>query len=92
MPSAVDLALGKMQRSLTTFFGRKEWAAAAVSKPASAAKESVAKKAADSKTAIGTKVNAVVKKAAVEKPAKLETRDPKKKKIYQARRKPWPAR
>jgi hypothetical protein len=66
--SAVGEALGKMQRLLTTFFGRKERAARAT--PA-------AKKAA-------------VKKVAAKKTAKLSPRGPKKKPIYQARRKSWP--
>ena len=80
--SAVGEALGKMQRSLTTFFGRRGRPAAAVSASVSKAKKTVAKKVAP-----GTE-----KKAAVKKPAKLSARGPKKKRIYQARRKPWPTR
>ena len=79
MASAIGEAAGKMQRSLTTFFGRKERPAAAISVPMAAARKSVVKKTA-------------VKKAAVKKPTKLSPRGPKKKGIYQARRKSWPSR
>jgi hypothetical protein len=87
LASAVTQALGKMRRSLTTFFGRKERTAAAVSAPASTAKKAAAKKA-----TLGAKKKAPVKKVAVQKPTKLSTRGPKKKRIYQARRKAWPTR
>jgi len=86
MASAVGEALGKMQRSLTTFLGRRG-RPAAVSAPVSTAKKTVAKK-----TTLGTKKKAAVKKAVLQKPTKLGPRGPKKKRIYQARRKPWPAR
>ena len=82
MASAVGEAVGKMQRSLTTFFGRRGRPAAAVSAPVSTTKKTVARK-----TTLGTK-----KKAAVKKPTKLSPRGPKKKRIYQARRKSWPTR
>jgi hypothetical protein len=81
MASAVGEALGKMRRSLTTFFGRKGRPAAAVSAPVSTAKKTAARK-----TTVGRK-----KKAAVRKRTKL-SRGPKKKGIYHARRKSWPAR
>lgn len=97
--SAVDQALGKMQRSLTTFFGRKERPAVAVSRPASMARKPVARKVVVRKTTIGakrtstgTKRSADVKRAAGEEPKKLRARGPKKKRIYQARRKAWPTR
>lgn len=87
LASAVDEALGKMERSLTTFFGRRGRPAAAASAPASTAKKKVVRK-----TTLGTKKRVAVKKAAEKKPTKLSPRGPKKKRIYQARRKPWPAR
>jgi ribosome-associated translation inhibitor RaiA len=99
MASAIGKSLGKMQRSLTTFFGRKGRPAAAVSKPARGARRTVAASAAvppatvrvpGTKTAV-TKAS-VQKKTAVKTPAKLSPRGPKKKGIYQARRKPWPTR
>jgi Sigma 54 modulation protein / S30EA ribosomal protein len=89
--SAVSEALKKMQRLLTTFFGKKGRTATAVSAPASkpkktkaAPKKSAAKKTATKKTA--TKKSAA-KKTAARKPTKLSPRGPKKKGIYQARRK-----
>ncbi len=82
MASAVGEAVGKMQRSLTTFFSRRGRPTAAVSVPVSTVKKTVARK-----TTLGTK-----KKAAVKKPTKLNPRGPKKKGIYQARRKSWPTR
>ena len=87
MASAVGEALGKMQRSLTTFLGRTGRAAAAVSAPVSTARKSVARKA-----TLSTKKKAAAKKAVLKKPSKLSPRGPKKKRIYQARRKAWPAR
>jgi len=90
--SAVGEATGKMQRSLTTFFARKGRPAAEVSAPVSTARKSAAKK-----TIPGAKKNAsvkktVVKKAAAKKPTKLSPRGPKKKGIFQARRKAQPSR
>ena len=86
--SAVRGALGKMKRSLTTFFGRKGRPAAELAEPVSKARKSVARKAtkkvATKKTA--TKKTAA-KKTAMKKPTKLSPRGPKKKGIYQARRK-----
>lgn len=87
MASAVGEALGKMQRSLTTFFGRRGRPAAVVSAPVSTAKKAVARK-----TTLSTKKRAAVKKVAVKKPTKLNPRGPKKKGIYRARRKAWPTR
>ncbi len=84
---AVSHALGKIQRSLTTFFGRRGRLAAAFSTPVPAGK-----KAAASKASLGPKEIAEVKKVAFEKPTKLSLRGPKKKGIYQARRKSWPTR
>jgi len=95
--SAIDEALGKMQRSLTTFFGRKGRTAPQTSASPAAAKKSVprktmAKKVLVKKTVVVAKKSTEVKKAEVEKPEKRRKRGPKKKRIYQARRKPWPAR
>lgn len=87
MAYAVSHALGKMQRSLTTFYGRRGRPAAAVSSPSSRGEKAVAMTA-----TLGTKIVARVKKVAVEKPTKLSPRGPKKKGIYQARRKSWPTR
>jgi pyruvate/2-oxoglutarate dehydrogenase complex dihydrolipoamide acyltransferase (E2) component len=91
--SSVTEALKKMQRLLTTFFGRKgrpaaEAAAPASQQPASQPKtKAAAKKTAVSKTA---KKKTAAKKAAVKKSTKLSPRGPKKKGVYQARRKSWP--
>jgi hypothetical protein len=87
MASAVSQALGKMQRSLTTFFGRRGRPAATALSPVSSGKKAVARKA-----TLGTKNGAEVKRVAVEEPTKLSPRGPKKKGIYQARRKSWPTR
>ena len=78
MAAAVGQALGKMQRSLTTFFGRRGRPAVTVSKGMKATRPA--------------KKKAAVKKASVKKPTKLSPRGPKKKRIYQARRKSWPTR
>lgn len=85
--SAVDQAAGKMQRSLTTFFGRRGRTPAPASAAASTTQETRAKTPASH-----AKKKIVVAKAAVKEPAKLNPRGPKKKRIYQARRKAWPAR
>ena len=82
---AVDAALRKMKRSLTTFFGKKGRPAAKVAAaPVSntTKKEVTAKKAAVKRSA--------AKKAAAKKPTKLSPRGPKKKMVYQGRRKSWP--
>lgn len=80
MAAAVGQALGKMQRSLTTFFGRRGRPAASVSGAVSTAM----------KTTLGTRKKAAVKKASVKKRTKLRPGGPKKKGIYQPRRKSWP--
>jgi hypothetical protein len=82
LAAAVGQALGKMQRSLTTFFGRRGRPAATISGPFSKGM----------KTSRGAKKKAAVKKASVKKPTTLRPRGPKKKRIYQARRKSWPTR
>ena len=85
--SAVEQALGKMHRSLTTFFGRRGRPATEMSATVSPVKKAVAKR-----TVPRAKKRTAVKKAAVKKSKKLSPRGPKKKRIYQARRKPWPTR
>ncbi|NYF88613.1 HPF/RaiA family ribosome-associated protein [Tunturiibacter empetritectus] len=99
--SAVGAALGKMQRLLTTFFGRRGRAAEEVSGDVPHAEEAApvlaAKKAAARKTVAktGKKVaakKAAAKKAAAKKPTKLSPRGPKKKLIFQARRRSQPSR
>ena len=87
MVSAVSHALGKMQRELTTFFGRRGRPAATVLSPVSRGKKAMARKA-----TLGAKNVVEVTKVAVEEPTKLSLRGPKKKGIYQARRKSWPTR
>jgi ribosome-associated translation inhibitor RaiA len=83
--SAVSDALKKMQRLLATFFGRKGRSAKEVAPPAPAAR-----KVAGKKTISRTKKKTAAKKIPSKKPAKLSPRGPKKKAIYQARRKSGP--
>jgi hypothetical protein len=82
--SAVDGALKKMKRLLTTFFGKKGRPATQISAPVPKAR----------KTEVGAKKTAVKEtgatNAATKKPTKLSPRGPKKKGIYRARRKSWP--
>lgn len=80
MPSAVGAAVRKMQRSLTSFFGRRKKPIKPVGTPASTAEETVDQE------------RAPVNQAPVKKQTKLSPRGPKKKGIYRARRKAWPAR
>jgi len=104
---AVGQALGRMQRLLTTFFGRKGRPAETVVAPVSSTRKKVArkapvkkavtKKAVAKKTTVARTARVAVKrtagkKAAVKRRTKLNPRGPKKKRIYQARRKPWPSR
>jgi hypothetical protein len=95
--SAVTEALKKMQRLLTTLFGKKGRPATEVSAPASkpttkaASTKSAAKKSATKKAAKKTAAKkAAAKKAAATKPTRLSPRGPRKKGVYQARRKSWP--
>ena len=85
--SAVDQALRKMQRSLTTFFGRKGRPATEAAAPFAKPKKSTAAKPVPS-----AKKKSPAKKAAAKKPTKLSPRGPKKKAIFQARRKNQPSR
>jgi hypothetical protein len=91
LASAVHEGLRKMQRLLTTFFGRMG-RTAGVSTRASAAKNTSAKKRVARKTGLGRKKSAAAKKSTARRPKKLSERRLKKKWIYQARRKPWPTR
>lgn len=70
--SAVNQALGKMRRSLTTFFGRRRRQALVAATQLATARKTAA-----------------TAKAAVKKQTRLYARGPKKKAIYQARRKAW---
>lgn len=90
LASAVAEALGRMRRLLTTFFGRRG-RTAAVAAPDSTSKNTVIYKKA-AKATRGAKKRAPAEHAAVKKPKELTPQGPKKKWIYQARRKPWPAR
>jgi len=85
--AALGEALGKMQRSLTTFFGRKGRPVTEISAPVS-----TAKKATVSETSVSVNKKTSAKKTAAKKPTKLSPRGPKKKGIFQARRKSQPAR
>ena len=81
--SAVDEALKKMKRKLTTFFGKKGRPAAQIATPVPKAK----------KTGVAAKTAGKEKGArttAAKKATKLNPRGPQKKGIYQARRKSWP--
>lgn len=90
---AVGEALKKLQRSLTTFFGRKGRPAVDVSAPVSTPKRKApATKPAPGSKQVASAKSAKGKKAAAKKPAKLNPRGPKKKGIYQARRKSTSAR
>ena len=84
---AIGSALGKMQRSLTTFFGRRGRAAVTGAPPVSAVR-----KASAGKKPAAPRKKTVARKAGAKKPPKLSPRGPKKKRIFQARRKAWPAR
>jgi hypothetical protein len=75
--SAVSQALGKMQRSLTTFFGRRGRPAKEVSKVVPAKTSKVSKTTTNKHgTAAVKKISA--KKTAAAKPKKLSPRGPKK--------------
>lgn len=86
--SAIRQALGKMQRLLTTFFGRRGRPATEISAPIAAPKKATKKTAKASPTA----TKRATKKTAAKKSTKLSPRGAKKKGIYQARRKSWPSK
>jgi ribosome-associated translation inhibitor RaiA len=85
--SAVDQALRKIQRSLITFFGKKGRPATEVSASVAKPKQSITAKSAPT-----AKKKSPAQKAAATKPTKLSPRGPKKKQIFQARRKNQPSR
>jgi ribosome-associated translation inhibitor RaiA len=87
MSSAIGEALAKMQRLLNSFFGRRGRPAVAVSAPISEPQKTGARK-----ITLGTQKEPAAIKVEVEKATKLSPRGPKKKGIYQARRKSWPTR
>ncbi len=80
MATAIDQALKKMQRSLTTFFGKQGWKPVEMTAPALPARKAAAKKAAPAK-----------KKARAKKAAAIGFEAPKKR-VYRARREAWPKR
>ena len=84
---AVTQALAKIQRSLTTFFGRKGRPANEVAAPVAPPSKPTA-----AKTSVPAKKKSPAKKSAAKKPTKLSPRGPKKKQIFQARRKNQPSR
>jgi hypothetical protein len=84
--SSVSQALGKMQRSLATFFGRTGRPVAVLSTA-----PLMTKKKTERCVTSGREKIIATEKVAVLKPAKLNARGPKKKGIYQARRKSWPS-
>jgi hypothetical protein len=104
LDTAIGQALRKMQRSLTTFYGRRSrgsghgvpatrrkatTGAASAEQPAAPKTVTARKKAASKPAAAGTS------RAAADtgtSGAAKSGRSPKKKDIYQARRKAWPAR
>jgi septal ring-binding cell division protein DamX len=91
LDSAVRSALGKLRRALTTFFERAgiSTKAPAVKKAAAPVQAAPVKKVAVKKAAVK---KAAAKKVAAKKAAAVPAAGPKKKQIYQARRKNWPAR
>lgn len=109
LDAAIGMALRKMQRSLTSFFGRQNRASghgvpAARRRPSRSTTEldlAVPTKAATAKPAAGPKSAPKPKPKTPAKstaattaasPAKTSGRSPKKKAIFQARRKAWPSR
>lgn len=98
VPAAIGQALRKMQRSLRSFFGRHGWSTAGESRARKTAPDkdaAVPRAAADAPVA----ARKAAKPAAVRKPAGSSEaeagptrKSPKKKPIFPARRKAWPAR
>lgn len=100
LDTAVGQALRKMQRSLTSFFGRQSHASghgAPAARRAPKAKPKAAAPAAPVKEVTAKKSSAGKKAAVRRRPAEAAAAEgsghsPKKKGVYQARRKAWPAR
>jgi Sigma 54 modulation protein / S30EA ribosomal protein len=86
---AIHAALTKMQRRLDTFFGRRGRTAVSSALASTTRKR---KAPARRKTLRPAGKRAARKTALIKPPAEFSPRGPKKKGIYQARRKPWPAR
>jgi ribosome-associated translation inhibitor RaiA len=86
---AIGAALDKMERRLDGFFGRQGRTAARMEAGATAPKP---RRTAKRKSARAAVRRAAREKALVKQPAKLSPRGPKKKRIYLARRKSWPAK
>jgi ribosome-associated translation inhibitor RaiA len=99
VPAAIGQALRKMQRSLRSFFGRKGWSTASESRARKTApdKDAAAPRATAEKPVAAGKAAAPAaarKRAAgaSEAEAGPTRKSPKKKPIFPARRKAWPAR
>jgi len=103
LKSAIGTALGKARRLLTSFFGRTGVASAVPTvgakpkkreaKVVAKAKKPGTKKPTVKKTAVKVKkTSAPKKKTRSVSASKLAAGEPPKKRIYQARRKSWPAR
>jgi hypothetical protein len=97
---AVTAALGKAKRALSAFFARKEWASPApavarAGRAKTASPKGTGKGAAKGAAKAGRKVSASktsARDASARQSADASSRGPKKKAIFQARRKAWPAR
>lgn len=89
MSIAIRAALDKMERRLDTVFGRRGRTAGFTEAGTTTPKP---KRTARRKSVRGAERRASGKKAGGKKPAKAGLRRPKKKRIYQARRKSWPAK
>ena len=92
LASAVGEASGKMKRLLSSFFGRRGRIVALIAVPVSTSRNNKVAKGVAGKSSLGRKRRTSASKTATKKPRKLSPRGPKKKWIYQARRKPWPKR
>lgn len=98
MATAISGALGKMRRALTTFFGKLGKAGPSTAAPSRRASRKALLKAAPSRPARKAAVKktaaqkATAEKAAPQELTEASARGPKKKRIYQARRKAWPNR
>ncbi len=93
MAPAIVSALGKMRRALTTFFGKHaKGEAKAAPRKRAVARKTAAEEAPPRAAGKAASKKPASRKAAPEKAAKLSPRGPKKKGIYQARRKSWPGR
>jgi ribosome-associated translation inhibitor RaiA len=92
LASAVGEAAGKMKRLLSSFIGRKGRIVATIAVPVSTSGNTKVKKGGARESSLGRRRRTSARRTATKKPRKLSPRGPKKKWIYQARRKPWPKR